>query len=178
MSKFGLSGLTITWFLLTSIIVSIDLVYVLTRPNDASTRHPLASNYVFAQWEYYSTFDKRYAVNDDPFVVVQSLCNAVEVVLQLTAVLLHAAGKYTTANTLALVVAVMTLYKTIMYGMMEHFEGGKYTKHNSTADLIQMVVIPSSFWIIIPGMIVAQSWRRVTSGVSTAKAVLKQQKSK
>lgn len=177
MSK-GLSGLAITWFLLTSIIVSIDLVYVLTRPNDASKRHPLSSNYVFAQWEYYSTFDKRYAVNDDAFVVVQSLCNAVEIVFQLFAVLLHAAGKYTTANTLALVVSVMTLYKTVMYGMMEHFEGGKYTNHNSTADLIQMVVIPSSFWILIPGVIVLQSWRRVTGAASAAKSVSKLQKSK
>lgn len=164
----GLSKLAITWFLLTSIIVSIDLAYVLTRPSDPAVRHPLAAaNYVFAQWEYYSTFDKRYAVNDDPFVVVQSLCNFVEVIFQLVAVLLHAAGKYNTANKLALVVSVMTLYKTVMYGMMEHFEGGKYTKHNSTADLIQMVVIPSSFWILIPGILVVQSWNRV-NGVSAA----------
>lgn len=157
----GLSRLAIVWFTLTAVVVSIDLVYVLMRPSVIGKPHPLARNPVFAQWEYYATFDKRYGVNDDAFVVVQSICNALEVIMQLAAVGLNTLGKLGAANKLALVVSIMTLYKTVMYAMMEHFDGGKYTKHNSLQDLVLMVMIPSSFWIMIPAYLAVQSWRRL-----------------
>ncbi|CAD2215508.1 hypothetical protein AGDE_04290 [Angomonas deanei] len=47
----------------------------------------------------------------------------------------------------------MTFYKTVLYFVMDIVEGGKYTKHNSMKDQIQFVIIPSSFWLIVPAYI-------------------------
>jgi len=161
----GLSTLSYIWFTLATAIVSIDLTYVLTRPSFEGVKtpeHPLARTFPFDQWVYYSTFDKRYAPNDDTFVIVQSWCNLFECLLQLTAVVASLSGLYKFAHKTALVVCVMVAYKTVMYGMMEHFDNSKYTKHNPTGTLVQMVIIPSSFWIIFPVYVGWQSWQRLT----------------
>lgn len=178
----GLSKLAIVWFVLTAVVVGIDLTFVLYRPAyvpgaAVQPAHPLATTFPFDSWVLYSTFDHRYAVNDDAFVVVQSYCNLIEVVVQLLAVVLSLAGAYSTSHKLALVVSMMTLYKTVMYGLMEHVEGGKFTHHNETKDLILMVVIPSSFWILIPAILAKRSWSALTvRAKESASAALKKKK--
>lgn len=44
-----------------------------------------------------------------------------------------------------IVTSVMTLYKTVMYFMMDVVEKGKYTNHNAAMQKIMMILIPSSF---------------------------------
>ena len=155
----GLSKLAYFWFILATFTVLIDLTYVLTRPKAPATsaEHPLASTFPFSGWTLYTQFDKRYAPNDDAFVVVQSWCNAGECVLQLLAVMASLASAYAFAHKVTVVVCVMVTYKTIMYALMEFADGSKFTQHNTTKDLLTMVVIPSSFWIIVPLILLKRS---------------------
>jgi hypothetical protein len=156
----GLSKLAYFWFVLATATVILDLSYVLLRPQFPGATpadHPLANTFPYNGWTLYAQYDKRYAPNTDAFVVVQSWCNLGECALQLLAVIASLSGGYQFAHKVAVVVCVMVTYKTIMYGMMEHFDGSKFTAHNSTQDLIQMVIIPSSFWIVIPVILARRS---------------------
>ena len=157
----GLSKFAIFWFILSAAIVIIDASFVVMRPASMN-----ATTLPHSLWVTYSKHDKRYASMEDAFVVVQSYLNFFEVGLQLLAVLLSLLSVSGLANKIGLVVSVMTIYKTVIYGLMEHFENDKYTKHNSQVDLWQMVIIPSAFWVVIPGFIAIQCWRNLDLGVT------------
>ncbi|RNF08217.1 cholestenol Delta-isomerase [Trypanosoma conorhini] len=164
------------WFLLTAPVVLIDGVFVLTRSSSPSVPHPLADTPPFNWWVLYATYDRRYAPNDDAFVVVQSWMNMLEVALGILALVLSHRGSVVEGLQLALVVSVMTLYKTVLYLAMEVVEGGKYTKHNSTFDTLMMTVLPSSFWIIVPAMLIVQCGRRLSGAVPGSKAAPQKRK--
>lgn len=159
MAVASLSKLALVWFTLVTPIVLIDGIFVLTRaPASASDHtHPLADTIPFKYWTIYAQYDRRYSSNDDAFVVAQSYLNLAEVALGMVAVVLEVALKaHGAALKLAIVVCMMTLYKTIIYYVMDVVEGGTYTKHNSPREQFLMVTLPSSFWVIVPAFIMKQ----------------------
>ncbi|EPY38735.1 hypothetical protein AGDE_05194 [Angomonas deanei] len=142
------------WFALVTPIVLIDGLFVLNRqPVGSNAPHPLANTVPFNFWLIYEKYDRRYAPNDDAFVVAQSYLNLMEIALGLVAIALSFLKKDDLAIKLAALVCCMTFYKTVLYFVMDIVEGGKYTKHNSMKDQIQFVIIPSSFWLIVPAYI-------------------------
>jgi len=81
------------WFLVVAPIVAIDATFVLYRASNANEPHPLGETIPFKYWTTYAVYDRRYAPNDDAFVVAQSWMNGIEVLLGLVAVLLSFMGR-------------------------------------------------------------------------------------
>ena len=144
-----LSRLSVLWLLVSIPIVLIDATFVMSRPESLG-----ATTLPFSGWVLYTQYDKRYADAVDGFVRMQSWLNYVEVALQGVAVMLDSVK-------LALLVSVMTLYKTVMYFLMEEADHGKFTKHNTTVDWLKMVFIPSLFWIVFPAYVAWDCLRKL-----------------
>ncbi|KAH9593077.1 Emopamil-binding protein [Trypanosoma melophagium] len=149
------------WFIVTAPVVIIDAIFVLSRSKLENEPHPLAETSPFNYWVLYATYDKRYAPNDDAFVVVQSWLNLLEVSLGLFAVFLSWRGDACSSIQLAFAVSVMTLYKTVMYLVIDIIEGGKYTQHNTPMDTITMVVLPSLVWVVMPAIVIKLCMQRI-----------------
>ncbi|ORC91697.1 uncharacterized protein TM35_000052930 [Trypanosoma theileri] len=164
------------WFLVSAPVVIIDAIFVCMRSKLGDTPHPLADTPPFNYWMIYATYDQRYAPNDDAFVVVQSWLNLLEVFLGLLAVLLSWRGNPSCSIKLALIVSVMTLYKTIMYLLMDVVEGGKYTHHNEPMDTLKMVVLPSLVWVVMPAVVIMQCVRRLSFAANSNAAATRKQK--
>lgn len=156
----GLPTLVNTWFVVTSIVVAIDAAFVLLRPATLPGG-ALSETQPFSTWGIYAQNDKRYAALDDGWVVLQSYLNIGEVALQLAAVALSVAGATQAAVKVAAAVSLATLYKTVIYFGMEIAEGGKYTSHLTPVGLFVNVILPSSFWIIIPALILRHCLNRL-----------------
>ena len=169
----GLSGLTIAWFLISFVTVCIDAAFVIGRPGTLTT-----DQLPFTMWQLYATHDKRYGDLTDAFVIAQSYVNFIEVGLQLLAVLLHFTGARSAALSIAMCVSMATCLKTVLYGLMEEFDGHRFTKHNSTMDLWTMVIIPSSFWVTIPLYVVANCMGKLQAKPIAAKKVSDDRKRK
>lgn len=159
MQQATLPLLATVWFVVLAPIVVIDGIFVLTRATSPGGAHPLGDTVPFSYWAIYAKYDRRYAPNDDAFVVAQSWLNIVEVVMGLLTALLGLCKVNNLAIKLAIVVNMMTLYKTVMYYLIDIAENGKYTHHNTFQEQLLMVILPSSFWIIIPCIILRQCFR-------------------
>lgn len=154
-TKFGLSTFAVIWLVVSGLICIIDATFVLLRP--ATLPGGSLDVYPYKFWAVYIEHDKRYAALEDAFVSLQSVLNLVELALQFVIVFLNARGRHAAAHKLCILVSVATLYKTVIYFGMEIFDGFPFTKHNSQFDLVTMVIIPSSFWIIIPAWVAYES---------------------
>lgn len=159
------------WFASVTPIVLVDGIFVLKRQpaTAADLTHPLSQTFPFNYWLIYEKYDRRYAPNDDAFVVAQSYLNMVEVFLGLMTLVLAFAGNHSCAIKLAFSVALMTFYKTVLYLLMDIVEGGAYTHHNTQKEQLLFVLLPSSFWLLIPGIIMKLCWSRMQGAVAERK---------
>lgn len=153
-------GTFIAWFFLTAVVVAIDATYVLTRASThaADTRHPYRDTFPLKYWTIYEQYDRRYLANDDVWNPIQAWLNVAEALLGLVVVLLSVAGAPRAALKLAIIVSMMTLYKTVVYLCIDAGEGHLYTKHNSQKDLITMIYLPFAAWVVIPAWIIKRSF--------------------
>ncbi|GET89757.1 hypothetical protein, conserved [Leishmania tarentolae] len=169
------------WFLAVTPIIIVDAIFVLTRAKSANVPHPLAEVVPFRYWTIYAQYDRRYAANNDPFVVVQSWLNLVEMAMGLLVTLFAMCRAQNIAIKLAIVVCLMTLYKTVFYCLVEIAEGGKYTQHNTLQEKLTVLIAPLSVWIVVPSVIVRQCFRALAvtnvPGTSRPKATASQQQS-
>lgn len=153
-------SLATAWFVMTFPIVIIDAAYVLLRAPPGTyadpLRHPFGDVLPLSLWNLYAEHDHRYASNDDAFVVAQSYLNLAEAALGLLALMVALLGFYRAGLVTAIVVSLMTVYKTVIFFLMDFVEKGKFTNHNSLEDKIKFIWAPSSFWIIIPSIILVQ----------------------
>ncbi|CBZ28207.1 conserved hypothetical protein [Leishmania mexicana MHOM/GT/2001/U1103] len=147
------------WFLAVTPVVVLDSIFVLTRAKSVNLPHPLAEVFPFKYWVLYAQYDRRYAANNDPFVVVQSWLNLVEVAMGLFVTLFAVCNAQNLAIKLSIVVCLMTLYKTVLYCLMEIAEGGKHTRHNTFQEKLTMLIAPLSLWVIVPSLILLQCFR-------------------
>ena len=69
--------------------------------------------------------------------------------------------------------ALMTFWKTVLYGTIEVASGGRNTAQASLFDFVFLYVIPNGLWIIFPGYIICVLGRRfaaqLTAGQPKAK---------
>jgi hypothetical protein len=156
-AKFGLSKFAIIWLILSGLICIIDATFVIFRPGSLPGGNLVKYFPVWIGWHQYIQHDKRYADLHDAWVVLQSYMNLVEVALQFLCVYLNKKGNFNLAHKIFIVISICTFYKTVIYFGMEVFEGFPFTKHNSNKDLLLMVIIPSSFWVIIPFYLAVES---------------------
>ncbi|KAG5475344.1 hypothetical protein LSCM1_03457 [Leishmania martiniquensis] len=147
------------WFLATAPAVIVDSIFVLMRPQRADVPHPLAEVVPFTYWTMYAQYDRRYTANEDAFVVVQSWMNLAEVAMGVCALFLSMCNRQSDAIKLTIVVALMTLYKTVLYCLVDVAEGFKYTRHNPFQDRLTMLIAPWSLWIITPSILLYQCFR-------------------
>eukprot|EP00796_Vickermania_ingenoplastis_P004189 gene4189-3027_t len=159
-TKIVMPNLGTFWFLINIPIVLIDAAYVLLRAPPGMypdpSIHPYGNMAPLSWWNTYAIYDHRYHSNDDAFVVAQSYLNIAEAVLGLAALCIAMLGYYRSGLGTAIAVCWMTIYKTIIFFLMDVVEEGKFTKHNTLQDKVLMIWLPSSFWIIIPFILMLQ----------------------
>lgn len=155
-----LPTLAIFWLLSMIFVIPIDAVYVLLRaaPGESPDPafHPYGEMRPISWWNTYAAYDHRYRPNDDVFVVVQAYLNLAELVIGYVAVTVGILGYHRTGLGMTIAVSIMTIYKTVIYFMMDIVDGGMYTNHNSFAAKTMMITFPASIWIVVPAMIVFQ----------------------
>jgi hypothetical protein len=147
------------WLVLSTTICAIDAAFVLLRPWSMT-----ATDQPWPTWQHYATLDKRYASMTDGFVWVCAWGNLLEGALGIFAVLLSFGGAKALAHKVAIAVSAMTLYKTAMYFALDHVEGYVTTGHAAQGELFLNVYLPSSFWVLMPLVVVVQAWRRLRLG--------------
>ncbi|KAJ3568238.1 hypothetical protein NP233_g5848 [Leucocoprinus birnbaumii] len=92
--------------------------------------------------------------NNDGFTNAQSFMNVVETILNVTYVYLAHNTQWPGAPVVGFATAVMTLSKTILYGLNEYYCGFCQIGHNDALTLAVYWILPNGFWIVVPSMIV------------------------
>jgi hypothetical protein len=159
----GISYLAIIWFILTGIVISIDCAFVFLRPDTFPGGKLAAKIPIFGPWHDNMKFDLRFKALNDPWLFVISYLNVFEVLLQFYCVFLHFTKDYSSAHKFTFFVSTCTLYKTIIHFGLEIKEDWPYTKHNSQQEFWLNVILPASFWIFIPIILIFQSFRNLTA---------------
>jgi hypothetical protein len=60
-----------------------------------------------------------------------------------------------------IIASTATAYKTVIYFALEAASGWKYTKHNDALTFWTQFVLPSSFWIVVPVLVIITLTARV-----------------
>uniref|UniRef100_A0A0B6ZC12 EXPERA domain-containing protein n=1 Tax=Arion vulgaris TaxID=1028688 RepID=A0A0B6ZC12_9EUPU len=158
--KMQLSGWMLIWFYSTTVICTWDATFIMLRP------HSLPGGSLATLWylyKYYVTVDQRYMDTNDAFVYAQSLLNYAEVIFNIVTIIMHYhCSRHT--STIAFMVSVMTMWKTILYFLMftELCTGGAYRAGNTAMQEFFLVVIPNIIWVIIPLYIMYVLWQKLT----------------
>lgn len=184
----GLSSLVIFWFVLSTIIVAIDGIYIHYRPayvhptaEDPTPQqlpHPLKENPIVGGWDMYAAIDHRYQPSpDSSFLNTVLVGNAVEGVLMAVAILYSVLGATVEANAVSFAVNIMIFYKTFVYYTLNVMEGGKYTAHVGTNELVWMFYVPALPWFICPLLCAKSNVRRIkAAGMQLVAAAAKKVK--
>ena len=152
------------WLILSSIIVIFDASYVLLRPHSLK-----GGKYedIYSPYQLYIKFDTLYGDNQDPFNIIQSWLNLVEISLAFLAVFLslcpHKEVKLKGAF-LAIIVSAFTFWKTVLYVWYDHPFLSEETLA-FTADSIKIFYFPTSFWIICPVWTILSVSKRICNEI-------------
>lgn len=149
----------VAWLVVTALIQTYDACYVLlgSLSHEGGRLAGLWPGHVF-----YSRFDHRYA-GFDAFGSAQSWANLLEVLVILW-VLIVARRRFS-GVVLALVVSVATLWKTVIYFLVEISSGLEMTRQSlDQGDLggfLAVAVLPNLVWIVVPLAVVLTLGRQV-----------------
>ena len=117
------------WLVVSSILVVWDCLYIFYRPD--TMKGGKYFQYFFP-YETYLQIDPLYGNLSDSFVVLQSQCNVVEIILVVLSMLVYA-GKSIRAKSagslLCLVASCFTFWKTVIY-VMYGYKGLVFAKGN------------------------------------------------
>lgn len=171
----ALPRLAIIWFIFVVPVVILDASYVLLRaaPGEMASPaiHPMHYFPLFQPWNVYAKYDHHYQASDDAFTPCQAVLNLCEITLGLAAIAIDMLEYHKGALILGIMLCTMMIYKTIIFFLMDVFEGGEYTKHNTFQDKLLMIWIPSSFWIIIPAILLTQIFSAFEREVKNGKRI-------
>lgn len=120
-----------------------------------------ALNYIWWPYNYYGSWDhlygeegyRRYLAGEEGWNPTQSVLNLLEVLLSVL-YLLTPAKSQSLAAVIAVVTATCTAYKTIIYFLIDYFMGWRNSAHLQGASFWYSYVLPSSFWIVVPLLII------------------------
>ena len=149
----------VSWLFISSIICSIDAIFVLTRPQ--SFEWPMYSLYS----NIYIHVDKQYGELHNGFVIAQSWLNLAEVLINIICIIVYLQNNITWSNLLAFAVTIMTFWKTVLYSCTDIFGGPNgfiYTGHNTMTRWMAFYLIPNSVWLIVPFIIIYKLTKQFT----------------
>ncbi|MBN9154304.1 MAG: hypothetical protein J0J05_09995 [Microbacterium sp.] len=148
----------VVWFVITAIIQTYDACYELL----GAISHkggPMA--WLWPGHVFYSSFDHRYA-GFDAFGSAQSWANLVEVVV-LVWVLFHA--RRWSGVVVGLIVSVATLWKTVIYFLVEASSGLEMTRQSiergDVVGFLMVAILPNLVWIVVPLAVVITLGRQI-----------------
>ncbi|MBN9171967.1 MAG: hypothetical protein J0I70_16395 [Microbacterium sp.] len=148
----------VVWFVITAIIQTYDACYELL----GAISHkggPMA--WLWPGHVFYSSFDHRYA-GFDAFGSAQSWANLVEVVV-LVWVLFHA--RRWSGVVVGLIVSVATLWKTVIYFLVEASSGLEMTRQSiergDIVGFLMVAILPNLVWIVVPLAVVITLGRQI-----------------
>lgn len=159
----GLSKTVRFWLIISGCICIVDALFVLLRPHTLpagadSAKQPAGwlAVFPFSGWHLYMKFDTRYGWEGigEPFVILQSLLNLVEVAVQFTIVYLASSGcNKKVVHAITAAISIVTFYKTVIYLLLESVGDEKYKfVHPSKVGYsgVAFVVALSSPWALFP----------------------------
>lgn len=154
------------WFIVNALVVCWDAAYVLNRGNLSNPATFAGRNaWIWRPYELYGSIDKLYGMSaasiESPWNATQSWLNLAEVAATVVYLLL-ANWSDVQANVLAIVISSATAYKTITYFVIEAASGWENTAHNNSRDFWLGYILPSSFWIVVPLLVIGAVSNRVT----------------
>jgi hypothetical protein len=136
------------WLVVSSILVVWDCLYIFYRPD--TMKGGKYFQYFFP-YETYIQIDTLYGNLTDSFVVLQSQCNVVEIILVVLSMLVYA-GKSIRAKSagslLCLVASCFTFWKTVIY-VMYGYKGLVFAKGNELI-VLGAFIIPTACWLVFP----------------------------
>ncbi len=148
----------VVWFVITAIIQTYDACYELL----GAISHkggPMA--WLWPGHVFYSSFDHRYA-GFDAFGSAQSWANLIEVVV-LVWVLFHA--RRWSGVVVGLIVSVATLWKTVIYFLVEASSGLEMTRQSiergDVVGFLMVAILPNLVWIVVPLTVVISLGRQI-----------------
>ncbi|MBN9182823.1 hypothetical protein [Microbacterium sp.] len=148
----------VVWFVITAIIQTYDACYELL----GAISHkggPMA--WLWPGHVFYSSFDHRYA-GFDAFGSAQSWANLIEVVV-LVWVLFHA--RRWSGVVVGLIVSVATLWKTVIYFLVEASSGLEMTRQSiergDIVGFLMVAILPNLVWIVVPLAVVISLGRQI-----------------
>ncbi len=159
-------GLIVAWLVATAIIQTYDACYELL----GSLSHaggPLS--WLWPGHVFYASFDHRYA-DFDAFGSAQSWANLLEVIVLVIAIVLR---RRFSGVVLALLVSTATLWKTVIYFLVEISSGLEMTRQSleqgNLVGFLAVAVLPNLVWIVVPLIVVVVLGRRVwRAGLASA----------
>lgn len=147
-----------------------------TSPTRSPAPPPPSSSFLFPAWiwtpyhTHYMPVDGQYGMagwkaqqaGKDVWNLTQSRCNLFEVAL--AALFLLLANYNDPAScVVGIVASTATAYKTVIYFALEAASGWKYTKHNDDFTFWTSFILPSSFWIVVPVLVIATLSARIAA---------------
>ncbi|KAI8060753.1 hypothetical protein BC940DRAFT_311486 [Gongronella butleri] len=145
------------WFLVSSLVVYWDAGYCLLRPHSMEGG---SLNYLWTPYNLYAKIDYVYGLpalhSNDGWTSAQAFMNVVESTMNLLYLyMVRNPGKYNASRVqlLGFTAIVLTLNKTILYGLNEVFSGMKHTGHNDWPTFLGLWIVPNCTWIVVPSVI-------------------------
>ncbi|KUJ13437.1 uncharacterized protein LY89DRAFT_591637 [Mollisia scopiformis] len=170
------SNLTIAWLLISIPLVIWDTIYVLFRPltmPGGSLQYPLYIPYeIYLQTDY--IYGWKALEQNNGFTAAQATMNIVETALYCWYLYIVLDRKYVggKAGTLAVLVgfsaALMTLSKTVLYGLNEAFSGWSNVGHNEWGHLVLYYIIPNGSWLVASALMSMAFGSEILQGLSLA----------
>ncbi|KAH9829852.1 uncharacterized protein C8Q71DRAFT_717698 [Rhodofomes roseus] len=166
------------WFAISIPIIFWDAGYCFMRPRSMEGGD---LHWIWKPYALYQKVDHIYGVKaleeGDGFTNAQSLLNIVENFMNIAYLYLAHVKGTPAASLLGFASAIMTLSKTALYFLQEHYCGYCSIGHNTVHDLIFLWIIPNGFWLLLPTIIIWQFAKDITSALHVAERVSKKEAS-
>jgi len=129
-------------------------------------------HWIWKPYGLYQEIDYVYGVKalqeNNGFTSAQALMNLIEIALNVFYVYLAHVVKYPAAPVVGFASAVMTLWKTVLYGLQEYYCNFCSIGHNDLKTLVVYWVTPNGLWIVIPALIVLKLGKDITLSIDVA----------
>ncbi|KZP32137.1 hypothetical protein FIBSPDRAFT_849119 [Athelia psychrophila] len=161
------------WFAVTVPVILWDASYLFMRPRSMVGGD---LHWIWKPYEIYQEIDYIYGVKalieGDGFPNAQSFLNIIETAFNILYLYCAHVSSWAGAPLIGFGAAVMTLSKTMLYGLQEYYCGGCSVGHNNLRDLVVYYFVPNGLWIVIPSLIVLSLGKDIAGALKVADKVV------
>jgi len=129
-------------------------------------------HWIWQPYSIYQEVDWIYGVKalreNNGFTNAQSVLNLIETALNVLYLYLAHVVKYPAASVVGFASVVMTLSKTVLYGLQEYHCDLCNVGHNDLKTLVMYWVIPDGLWIVVPALITYKLGKDIISSIDVA----------